>query len=288
MYTIKVPATSANLGPGFDSFGLALSLYLTLEVGEEAEQWEIQHALGEEIPTDESNLIIKTAISVFPNIQPRKLRMSSDIPPARGLGSSSAAIVAGIELANKEGQLALTPDEKVQLATKIEGHPDNVLPAILGDFTVGAMLEGQVLWSRLPFPEIGILATIPDRPLLTQASRSVLPASLPYADAIEGSGAANMLLAAVSEQNPVRIGYLMEKDIFHEPYRSALIPELNNIRTIGQEIGAYGSCLSGAGTTILTVAPFAKLEQLQQRIEQELPQTKVQQLLIDRQGVVTV
>lgn len=130
--TISVPATSANLGPGFDSVGLAVNLYLTIDVLEAASQWHIQHDLGSEVPSDERNLLLETALQVCPDLQPHKIKMTSEIPLARGLGSSSSVIVAGIELANQLGQLNLSAADKLAIATNIEGHPDNVAPAILG------------------------------------------------------------------------------------------------------------------------------------------------------------
>ena len=127
---IIVPATSANIGPGFDSVGVAVSKYLTIEVLEERDEWLIEHDLNPRIPKDKRNLLIKVALQLAPNLQPYRLKMTSDIPLARGLGSSSSVIVAGIELANQLGKLDLTDDEKLDWANKIEGHPDNVAPAI--------------------------------------------------------------------------------------------------------------------------------------------------------------
>ena len=135
---IRVPATSANLGPGFDSCGIALSQYLTIEIGPETRNWQINHQLGSKIPSDERNLLIKTALDLAPNLKPHQLTMISDIPIARGLGSSSSVVVAGIELANRLGNLGMTPQQKVAYATKVEGHPDNVAPAICGDFVVAS------------------------------------------------------------------------------------------------------------------------------------------------------
>ena len=149
---IRVPATSANLGPGFDSCGIALSAYLTINVLGESEFWEIQHTLGEEIPTNEENLLIQTALKIAPELTPKVIRMVSDIPLARGLGSSSSVIVAGIELANRLAHLNLSPKEKVRLATEMEGHPDNVAPAILGDFVVASHVENQVYHVKHHFP----------------------------------------------------------------------------------------------------------------------------------------
>ena len=110
--TIKVPATSANIGLGFDSLGIAVNLYLTLQIGEASSEWVISHPFGEEIPTNEENLIIETALKVCPTLAPHKLVCESEIPLTRGLGSSSSAIVAGIELANVLGNLHLTNEDR--------------------------------------------------------------------------------------------------------------------------------------------------------------------------------
>ena len=115
---ITVPATSANIGPGFDSVGVAVSKYLTIEVLEPADAWHIEHDLGD-IPSDENNLLISPALQVKSDLQPHKLVMTSDIPLARGLGSSSSVIVAGIELANQLANLQLSDDDKLDIATKI-------------------------------------------------------------------------------------------------------------------------------------------------------------------------
>ena len=153
---ITVPATSANIGPGFDSVGVAVSKYLTIEVLEPADVWFIEHDLGD-IPSDENNLLISTALQVKSDLQPHKLVMTSDIPLARGLGSSSSVIVAGIELANQLADLKLSDDDKLDIATKIEGHPDNVAPAIFGNLVVASYVDEHVtkmLWLHHLLPTL--------------------------------------------------------------------------------------------------------------------------------------
>ena len=149
---ITVPATSANVGPGFDSVGIAVSKYLTIDVLETQENWWIEHDLGEEIPSNEENLLLQTALQVASDLPPHRLKMTSEVPLARGLGSSSSVIVAGIELANQLGKLSLSDEDKLEIATKIEGHPDNVAPAIFGNLVVASYVDQQTNHLVLPFP----------------------------------------------------------------------------------------------------------------------------------------
>ncbi len=284
MTIIKVPATTANLGPGFDSIGMALSMYLELEILETADSWYIEHNLGSDIPHDETNLVIQTALSIKGDLPPQRMKMTSEIPSTRGLGSSSAAIVAGIELAVHLGDLTLTDDEKIQIAAKAEGHPDNIMPAIVGDCTVGTMLDGQVHWTQIEFPETSVIVTVPNRKLLTSDSRSVLPESLTLGTAVEGSSVGNMLVAAIFKGDLLLIGYLMEQDVFHEPYRASLIPELSQVRKMAQEEDAYGTYLSGAGTTIVTLTSKEKEAALLERLQTTLTDCDVFTTTIDRKG----
>ena len=166
---IIVPATSANIGPGFDSVGVALSKYLAVEVLEHTNEWIVEHQL-EHVPSDQNNLLIRTALTVAKHIQPHRLKMESDIPLARGLGSSSSVIVAGIELANQLGKLNLSQDEKLQLATKIEGHPDNVAPAIYGNLVISSYVNKNVQAVVTDFPPTSFVAFIPNYPLRTSQS----------------------------------------------------------------------------------------------------------------------
>ncbi|MGK0550522.1 homoserine kinase [Enterococcus faecalis] len=282
---IRVPATSANLGPGFDSCGIALSSYLCIEVLGEAPVWEIHHSLGAEIASDEKNLLVQTALSVAPDLTPQVIKMTSDIPLARGLGSSSSAIVAGIELANRLAKLALTQQEKLQLATEIEGHPDNVAPAICGDFVVSSYVDGQVAYVKHHFPTCQVIAYLPDEPLLTSESRRVLPTELAHRKAVQNSSIANVMIAAVLNRDLQLAGKMMEKDQWHEPYRHKLVPHLTDIRQLAHQLGAYGTFLSGAGPTVLILAPGAKSEALVTALAQLPGKATIQIMDIDREGV---
>lgn len=282
---IRIPATSANLGPGFDSCGIALSQYLSIKVLESAKEWKIVHSLGADIPSDATNLLIQTALKIVPDLSPRVLKMTSDIPLARGLGSSSSVIVGGIELANRLGNLKLTQKEKLQIATEIEGHPDNVAPAICGDFVVASYVDNEVHFVKHHFPTCDVIAYIPDVHLLTSESRSVLPASMPYKEAVQASSIANVMIAAILNGNLPLAGMMMEKDRWHEIYRSRLVPHLDQIRTLGHSIGAYGAFLSGAGPTVLVLTPEEKTDEMVKELEKLPLSATINVLSVDQEGI---
>ncbi|MGX7262778.1 homoserine kinase [Enterococcus crotali] len=282
---IRIPATSANLGPGFDSCGIALSQYLNIEVLENAQEWQIRHSLGADIPSDATNLLIQTALKIAPDLAPKVLRMTSDIPLARGLGSSSSVIVGGIELANRLGNLNLSQKEKVQIATEIEGHPDNVAPAICGDFVVASYVDDEVYSVKHHFPMCDVIAYIPDDQLLTSESRSVLPTSMPYKEAVKASSIANVMIAAILNGNLPLAGLMMEKDRWHEAYRKKLVPHLDQIRTLSHKVGAYGAFLSGAGPTVLVLSPEEKTEQMVRELEKLPISAAINVLSIDQEGI---
>ncbi|GGI64452.1 homoserine kinase [Enterococcus alcedinis] len=286
---IRVPATSANLGPGFDSCGIALSLYLFIEVLGPNEKWEIIHDLGNDVPSDASNLMIETALSLAPNLTPQKIKMNSSVPLARGLGSSSSVIVAGIELANRLAHLNLSQQDKVEIATRIEGHPDNVAPAICGDFVVACYFpekhKDDVSYVKHYFPEGDIIAFIPNKELLTVESREVLPKSFSYRDAVEASGIANVMIAALIKGNLPLAAKMMQEDRWHERYRQKFVPHLALIRQICQDEGAYGCFLSGAGPTVLILSPEEQTEKVMQSLRRIDDTARIEQLSIDREGI---
>lgn len=257
---IVVPASSANLGPGFDSLGLAVDRYLTLEIlAQNTASWQVEHELGSQVPSDEQNLIVQAALALDPDLSPLHFKVISEIPLARGLGSSSAAIVAGIKLAQHFSAKTFTDQELLEVATKIEGHPDNVAPALFGNLTISLLLNGQPKTLIATFPEIGLLAYIPDFELATKDSRSVLPAELPYKATVRAGGVGNALVAALLTKDLDLIAELIELDGYHEPYRQKLVPHLATLRQIGHEVGAKGTYLSGAGPTVMTLLAPAKM-----------------------------
>ncbi|WP_250307502.1 homoserine kinase [Streptococcus sp. Marseille-Q3533] len=282
---IIVPATSANVGPGFDSVGVAVTKYLEIQVCEEREEWMIEHQLGKWIPRDERNLLLKIALQIVPDLQPRRLKMVSDIPLARGLGSSSSVIVAGIELANQLGNLKLTDHDKLQLATKIEGHPDNVAPAIYGNLVIASSVEGQVSAVVAPFPECAFLAYIPNYELRTRDSRGVLPKKLSYKEAVAASSIANVAIAALLTGDMVKAGRAIESDLFHERYRQELVREFATIKKVAKRNSAYATYLSGAGPTVMVLADPDKMPKIKAELEKQPFKGKLHELQVDTQGV---
>lgn len=248
---IKVPASTANLGPGFDSIGMAVSLYLEVKVLGLSDHFQVDHVMTD-IPHDENNLIIKTALTVYPGLKPLHLQVRSDIPLAHGLGSSSSAIAAGIELADHFGKLGLTDNEKVQIGAEIEGHPDNIAPTILGGLVVGTEVEKHFDAVKAPVPPFSLVAYVPSYNLSTKKARAVLPTELDFKTATHGSSIANTLVASLFAKNYQMAGELMEKDVFHEIYREKLVPELSQIREVAHQKHALTTYLSGAGSTVMT------------------------------------
>ena len=266
---IIVPATSANVGPGFDSVGIAVTRYLTIEVLESADAWFIEHDLGAGIPTDEKNLLLSTSLSISTDMQPHRIKMTSEVPLARGLGSSSSVIVAGIELANQLANLQLSDAEKLRIATEIEGHPDNVAPAIFGNMVIASYIGEDVQYVTADFPSCDLVAFVPSYQLKTSDSRNVLPKEWSYKEAVAASSVANVAIAALLKGDLLTAGRSIESDHFHERYRQSLVKEFPQVKEVAHAHGAYATYLSGAGPTIMnllapehTAAFVAALEKL--------------------------
>lgn len=286
MKRVIVPATSANLGPGFDSMGVAVQLFLTIDIIGESDEWLIEHNVGNNIPTDKSNMVIQTILTVAPETKPHHLQMKSEIPPARGLGSSSSAIVAGIEIADTLNDKRWTTNEKINLANQLEGHPDNIAPAIAGGLVIAvAINDDEVLWDKQTFPNAAFIVTIPNDELLTSDARRVLPDTLPFKEAVRASGIGNVLASKLMSGDLASAGRLMEMDLFHEPYRCRLVPQLSQIRTITKGLaGVYGTYLSGAGPTIMTLANEVHASDIAKIIENQIENAVVKVLALDHEG----
>ena len=281
---ITVPATSANIGPGFDSVGVALSKYLTIEILEKSEKWVVEHDL-EFVPNDERNLLIKTALKVSKNLPPHRIKMTSDIPLARGLGSSSSVIVAGIELANQLGHLNLSKDDKLRFATNFEGHPDNVAPAIFGNLVIASYVNREVSAIVTDFPDVAFLAFIPNYQLRTSDSRGILPNQLSHKKAVAASSIANVAIAALMKGDMVTAGKAIESDLFHEQFRQRLVHEFYPIKQLAKEVGAYATYLSGAGPTVMTLLSEDKLDEMVAKLEAQKFDGQICPLTVDTRGI---
>jgi homoserine kinase len=256
--TIRVPATSANLGPGFDCLGLALDLYL--EVVAEASQEDAFLYDGEGIlPNTSDNLIHQGFRALYGKLGLSAPKVcfvvQNPIPLARGLGSSSAALVAGAALADAWLGYPLGRDGVFQLCAAIEGHPDNVAPAVYGGFTVSALDEDGGLYRSEVLPLPGrwrLLFAVPDFELFTSQARAVLPAQYSRQDAIFNASRTALWACAVALDKPELLR-VAAQDRFHEPYRERLVPGMGECRTALLEAGAAAVFLSGAGPTLAAI-----------------------------------
>jgi homoserine kinase len=245
---VRVPASSANLGPGYDAMAAAMAMFLELEVEEAGEFSFDDGGLG--VPTGRDNLIVRA----FESLRPADgiaFRLRSEIPLTRGLGSSSAAIVAGLYAADHLYELALTKEEMLARATAIEGHPDNVAAAIYGGFVVCAMGDQGATAARFDPPEglEGIVVVPPDE-VSTERAREAIPAEVPLADAVANVSAAAMLVLGLRSADLDLLARGLH-DRLHQDRRRELFPRSMEIVDSARELGALGATISGAGPTVL-------------------------------------
>lgn len=261
-HTVQVPATTANLGPGFDAFGLALDLYLTVRTVPAAAQTERVRTSGgagcSELATDDGNLVWRSFVAcceqhdvAVPDVG---MVAQCEVPLERGLGSSSAAIVAGLVLARALTGVVIGDRDLLTLASTLEGHPDNVAPALLGGLVACATDDdGRLVVRRVnPAAHLRPLALVPATRQATTAARGVLPAHLSRADAAEQSARAGHVLAALTGTWPVAVG--LAGDRLHEPARLAVMPASGAVVTDLRKAGVH-AWLSGAGPSVAAAVP---------------------------------
>ena len=250
--TVRVPATTANLAAGFDVLGCALTLYNTLT-------FRLQEGLSfsgcDEAYQSPENLAYQGFSCVYAHIGQEvpgvHIQIQADIPVSRGLGSSAALLAAGAYAANALSGAGLSTDTLVALTTRIEGHPDNLAPAFYGGLTASMLEDGQVYTVRYtPHPSLRFVALSPDFPLSTHTARSVLPAAVPFRDAVYNGAHLAVLLRALENGDMTQISAAL-RDRLHQPYRMPLIDEYEDIRRVALEKGCAAVCISGAGPTIL-------------------------------------
>lgn len=254
-----MPASSANLGPGFDSFAVALPLLAEFEL-RPARAWSVTvEGDGQGIPLDDDNLFVVAARAAAKaagrELAPQHVVQRSAIPIARGLGSSAAAIVGGAVAANALMGEPIDRRTLLRIASEVEGHADNVAAALYGAFTVALPDEGGPVATRLVFPRTWrVCLLIPGRPLSTEQARAVLPAQVSRDDAVFNVAHGAALIAAVMRADGALLAIAMV-DRLHQPARTALVPALGEIIAAAREAGAFGAALSGAGPSVLAVAP---------------------------------
>ena len=293
-WQITVPGSTANLGPGFDSIGLGLSLYLKLTVTLQ-DNWEFVH-VGDNVPADttvENHLIYKIANQVAKiygkTLPPCRIEMTSELPLARGLGSSAAAIVGAIEVANIICELDLSIQDKLNISSQIEGHPDNATASVLGGLTISSMNEeGIVDTLHVNDIDAAFVVFIPNVELKTAEARGVLPEQFDRTYAVRASASANMLAASLVAKDYVRIGRYMETDLFHEPFRAKLIPSYTEIHAAAKQAGAYGTALSGAGPTLISIVPSDIAEQFVVEMNAQFPEYNIVLTTADNSGTVVI
>lgn len=259
--TVRVPATTANLGPGFDSFGLALSLYNNVTLEETASGLSITGCSPDYANRD--NLVYvayKAAMEAMGcPVRGVKIHIDADIPISRGLGSSAALLVAGAMGANALHGSPLTLKQILEITNPIEGHPDNLAPAIYGGLTASMTHQGAPISVVFPLhADWKFLALVPDFPLSTAAARAVLPTQLTRADAVYNVGRGALVLKALELGDQALLNAALD-DKVHQPYRRRLIADYDAIEQLVQSEGA-AFCLSGAGPTLLCITRDAALE----------------------------
>jgi homoserine kinase len=265
--TVLTPATSANLGPGFDSLGLALQLYNRFVVEESDDDplqpsIEVQGELGASLSTGPDNLFFRSFALLFEQLEVPlpgiRIRMTINIPPGCGLGSSATAVVGGLIAANewlRPRGLARPKEALLDLAVQAEAgnHPDNVAPALLGGLVATTNIDGKTHAIRTPFPdELKAVIFTPSFPMDTVAGRKLLPASYPKSDVTFNTGRVALLLTALQTRRYELIGEAMQ-DRLHQPYRQALFPAMPDIINAAVAAGAYGACLSGGGSSLIAL-----------------------------------
>ena len=257
---VRVPGTSANCGPGFDCLGLATTIYNYLDLTLIRSSRVVVESAGEgaeNIPRGRKNLTWQAVRRLLREVgrdtefKGAIIRTKNNVPISRGLGSSSTAIVGGLVAANEILGSPLNRQELLKLATEIEGHPDNVAPALFGGFTVSVMDKGEVqTFSFLPRIKLKLIVAVPEFELSTRLARKVLPKNVSMKDAIFNISRASMLIAALVEGREDLLPLAFD-DALHQPYRKKLVPGMTEVFEAAKNAGALGSAISGAGSCLI-------------------------------------
>ena len=256
--TIKIPATSANMGPGFDCLGIALDIWNVVSVELGARGVDISGYGEDDLPRDSSNMVLASAERVFRElgepVPEMRVRCHNDIPTARGLGSSSAALVGGLMAGSALNGDTLSRNDLLQIAARVEGHPDNVAPAIYGGMRIAALENGVVTSAPVPVPpELSAVLYVPSVAMPTDEARGLLGAEVSRADAVFNIARAALLVRAMATGD-LRHLRIATDDRLHQPARQTIFFPMKNIIRAALGAGALGAFLSGAGSTVLALA----------------------------------
>ena len=291
MIHIRVPATTANLGPGFDCMGLALAAYGHFYFEERESGLEFENIAPQFC--NEDNLAVtayrRAMQEMGKEMKGLYLCIKSDIPVSSGLGSSASLLVAGVVAANEIHGRPFSRDVLLNLVTELEGHPDNVAPALLGGLTASMMAEGHAVSVRYPInDDVRICVLIPDFELSTKEARAALPTAITLPDAVFNVSRATVLLKALEMGDWRLVGLAMD-DKLHQPYRAKLIREYDKVKQLAMDCGAAAFCISGAGPTLLCVCHddhFA--DRMSQAVQQCENKWRVLQLEVDHEGAKVI
>lgn len=256
---IRVPASTSNLGPGFDTVGLAVELYNTFTFKPCLDDLviTIEGHGAEELETGPDNRTYRSFATVFhsfgTDVPPAHIHHHNEVPLARGLGGSATAVLAGVMAAYAFLGKEPTTDEILAQSTKIENHPDNLTPSLVGGLTVSIMKPGSIVYLKVPVPpQLTSVVYIPGVPMLTGQARQVLPKQVPLEDAVFNLQALAMFVAAMATGSLDKLAMAME-DHLHQPYRTRLLPGMNDVFKAALDAGACGVALSGAGSGIFAL-----------------------------------
>ncbi len=298
MVKVRVPATSANMGSGFDSLGVALNLYnyVTAEETGNTLRIDILDETSKFLAKDERNLVYRSMQAVFDRVgyHPKGLHLTleNNIMVTRGLGSSSAGIVSGLLAANVMTGETLSKDELLVMAAEIEGHGDNVTPAIFGGFTVNVKRKDKVHYTRVAVQdELRFAAFVPDFYLQTKKARNVLPKMVSMRDAVYNTGRSALLATSIMSGNYENLRVAVE-DKLHQRYRKRLIPDMEDLFRICYEKNALGVYLSGAGPTVVAMV-YQKDEEVFRKemtafLTSSMKHWHLHMLRADNQGAVVI
>jgi homoserine kinase len=280
---VRVPASSANLGPGYDVMAAALSLQMEVEVTE-ADEFAVE-AEALDVPGGRENLVVRAFESLHP-ADGLRFRIESEIPLARGLGSSAAAIVAGLVAADHLYELALNPAELLARAAELEGHPDNVAAAIYGGFVICGADGATPAAARFDPPEgLEAVAVIPADEVTTEAARAAMPEQVPLDDAVANVAAASLLVLGLQQADLNLVGRGL-RDHLHQARRRELYPRSMELLEAAPELGALGATISGAGPTVLVWTTWQDTGKVVEELERRCADwAEVRRLPFTPQGV---